>query len=809
MLKYLKANCLVVLACLSLIDVSQAALVTLHHGKTETGRIGEIHGSEFQFFARDVYILNASHITAIEVDPDLSGEALAEDRKNVAKIRLLIDKRNIVVDTLQEQVRQWLDAQDYDALESRADQLTREQTRWEDGSWVIEDFFAALTDDIHRRSVAKINRRLEQLEAWVAARPESGAANLGLIQVLEKKAWAHRGGGYSSTITQDDWKKFRTLIQLAADVTETISAQGYESPMLYANKIWLSNLLGVDKNRLKQLARQSVAAYPDFYPAHTSTYFALLPRWYGEPGELKRFTNVVSFKIMKTHPEAIYLAHRRFYDALEPKKYADINFNWTHIQTGFDSFRKKYYVNDADYHLMAMLACLHGDKEAARRYFAATLGHWNYLSERIWEEQSRLESYRSWAEREDSPQYETIKRTILTSNGPGITRMLRSNPDLIGTFLLRDLYGDTMLHLLVERNDQRILAILADYGIDMESRNASGYTPLQWAVYLGRDASLAALITLGADIESRRGQRGDQAIHIAAEHGFNSTLEILLQQDPEIAASLNHNQSLPLHLAAWNGHIEAVQYLLEQQPEAIDRQDKFLYTPLQYAVQRGYLHIVKYLVDQGANPGLLDNSGYTSLSLARKQRFSEIEAFLRSVGAPDSEVIDTAAQTKRTQEILEQSSQYLNPRDYQKAIEIYRKALAEDPDYSPTYSGLALIAFHFEKDYAKADQYSDKAIELDPDEPENYYWKARANLELGRTDVYPPLFRKYIDMAPDTFNAIDLKQNRSRLLDSDSERKWRKVRYIIAAQAPKVLTALALIGLLVTMLVVVRRRRQS
>ncbi len=176
---------------------------------------------------------------------------------------------------------------------------------------------------------------------------------------------------------------------------------------------------------------------------------------------------------------------------------------------------------------------------------------------------------------------------------------------------------------------------------------------------------------------------------------------------------------------------------------------------------------MKFLVESGADTGLKNKAGYTPLSFARKNGFSEIESYLQDFGAADSQVVDVSEKLKRASEIYNESNQYFNRKDYKKAIGIYQKSLEVYPDYYLAYAALAQVAFEFEKDFVKADKYYDKSIELNPEYVENYYWKGRTNYNLNRPEIYRPLFQKYIELAPDTYNTIDLKKNWSHLLTEE------------------------------------------
>ena len=422
-----------------------------------------------------------------------------------------------------------------------------------------------------------------------------------------------------------------------------------------------------------------------------------------------------------------------------------------------------------------------------------------------------MNRFLKWANTKESPEHKQIVEAFLRDNFESFSDLIESVKQIREVFFEKDIFGNTMLHNLAETNAPEYLDKISSVGINLDVYNDYGYTALHLAARAGRSRNVKILLKNGVDIFITRQNKRNNAAHIAAKKGFEKVLSILLDKAPSLIATKGHNGSSPLHLAAWDGYLDTVKFLVGKSTNELNMQDDYQYTPLHYAIDRGYQEIVRFLVENGADPGIKNNKGHTALSFARVKRFNQIESYLKGIDAPDAQVVDNSANIKKAEEIYELSGQYFNKKDFEKAREIYFQALEYYPDYYLAYAELAQVAYDFEKDYIQADKYFDKSIELNPEFLENYYWKGRVNYELNRPEIYKPLFAKYVELAPDTYNSQDLKKNWAHLLNDNNslnrESDW--VSRLIRLSRENLNSIAAGLGILVLLLLLYRVRSRN
>ena len=140
---------------------------------------------------------------------------------------------------------------------------------------------------------------------------------------------------------------------------------------------------------------------------------------------------------------------------------------------------------------------------------------------------------------------------------------------------LTDNNGETPLHLAACKNVECV-ELLIHAGSDINKVDVIwGWTPLHWAVALGKPDCLKALIAAGADINKQASEKcnGYTPLCLAASvHNWQSvenkkSVEILISAGAQITKTdLNGNP--PLYAAITNMHYEIAQILIERYLES-------------------------------------------------------------------------------------------------------------------------------------------------------------------------------------------------------------------------------------------------
>ena len=98
--------------------------------------------------------------------------------------------------------------------------------------------------------------------------------------------------------------------------------------------------------------------------------------------------------------------------------------------------------------------------------------------------------------------------------------------------MLSDTWHATPLHRAVYENDLDMLRALLESGVDMQARNAHGWTALHTAAYLNRVDALEVvlLFTAGSDkVLAALTDLGHTALHLACSRGNTEVVRMLIK----------------------------------------------------------------------------------------------------------------------------------------------------------------------------------------------------------------------------------------------------------------------------------------
>jgi uncharacterized protein len=190
------------------------------------------------------------------------------------------------------------------------------------------------------------------------------------------------------------------------------------------------------------------------------------------------------------------------------------------------------------------------------------------------------------------------------------------------------------LHAAAAQGSADDIRRLAEMGADPNTRDSNGRTPLHLAAFRGHGAAAQALITAGADSALLDNQRYD-AVTIVAVRDDLPTLKALLAVGASAKLITSIYDSTALIAAAHLGH-DGVVRELARAGAPLDHINNLGWTALIEAVILGdggprHTETVRALVEAGANPGIPDPNGVTSLQHAKSRNYRTIASILRQV----------------------------------------------------------------------------------------------------------------------------------------------------------------------------------
>ena len=197
----------------------------------------------------------------------------------------------------------------------------------------------------------------------------------------------------------------------------------------------------------------------------------------------------------------------------------------------------------------------------------------------------------------------------------------------------------TPLHFAAEWNEVAAIQLLVGEGVNINVKDAEGYTPLLLATLENNAPAVQALCALGADVSLRVKtnfcfETDDfAALDLAAYYGWTDIMNVLIKHGSDVNALSSKGYSA-LHKAAEGNEVGAVDVLVEA-GAAIHGTAGFD-SPLHMAVEGKAIQAIHALVRHGANPEWTEGLRETPLLRAVMLRHSgSVNALLAAGASPN------------------------------------------------------------------------------------------------------------------------------------------------------------------------------
>lgn len=223
-------------------------------------------------------------------------------------------------------------------------------------------------------------------------------------------------------------------------------------------------------------------------------------------------------------------------------------------------------------------------------------------------------------------------------------------------------YGQELILLAAEFGNSKIIELLLEHGVNIDTQNQAGYTPLRIAINNNQNSIVDVLLEHKADVHipSKSGntpiciavQRGNyKCVQLLLIYGANANdkdssgssllrlairksnkaiIKLLLDDGADVYAK--SGGETVLHTAAAQSDPEIVQWLLDKVAN-INEYNQKGYTPLRVAINSGNINIVKLFLERGVDPNIPSKSGTPPFCIAAGGKVHEIVQLLLKYGA--------------------------------------------------------------------------------------------------------------------------------------------------------------------------------
>ena len=182
-----------------------------------------------------------------------------------------------------------------------------------------------------------------------------------------------------------------------------------------------------------------------------------------------------------------------------------------------------------------------------------------------------------------------------------------------------------LLILALRRGESSVALSLIESGVDLNSQDKNGNSPLHWASSFRRYEYIdivLALIKKGADLNIQN-RHGSTPLHLSCRHGQKDIALTLIEKGADLN-SQDEDGNSPLHLASgynsWYSRYKQttdIALTLIIAGADLNIQNNFGNTPLHRASRYGNKNIALALIENGADIEIENSLGYTAFDLAR------------------------------------------------------------------------------------------------------------------------------------------------------------------------------------------------
>jgi hypothetical protein len=300
-----------------------------------------------------------------------------------------------------EHVQTLLDQGNYAELENIAQANRSERGRFVAGDWRNNSFFNAVVWISPGEPLKDVDyqHQFEKLKKWQLARPESSAAKIALAKLSVNYAFFARGTGYANTVSNRQWKQFRTRTAIAKQALLEAASLKERDPHWYFVMEGIAQNEGWEKADMRELLDQALAFEPDYFQFYRAYSYYILPQWYGDSGEIPAFAAEVASK----HPEPagsilyfqIVSTLTGYYKgATGELRTAD----WQKLQVGFANLQAGYGLSDLNANRFAEMATVFSDRHVAHEAFS----HIIKRDTDVWVTEDSFQQARAWANAPDN-----------------------------------------------------------------------------------------------------------------------------------------------------------------------------------------------------------------------------------------------------------------------------------------------------------------------------------------------------------------------------------------------------------------------
>jgi hypothetical protein len=286
---------------------------------------------------------------------------------------------------------------DFVQLEREAQQVRASKSRLKGGVWKLFAFYDGVDTPSSNSDSSNSDweAHILAVKKWVAAYPNSATARIVLAESYVNRGWAARGSGYSNTVSDSGWNLLREQTELAKSTLLDAARLEEKCPFWYESMQVIARNEGWPKQDMRTLFDEAIAFEPTYYHFYREYANTLLPKWYGEEGEIQAFAEEVSKRLGEPDGSIIYFEIASMLACQCDREMDSLaKMSWPRVTKGYSDLQRLYGTSNLKMNRFAYMSVLSGDKISARDTFITLGDSWN---DDVWPSAEAFETAKRWA----------------------------------------------------------------------------------------------------------------------------------------------------------------------------------------------------------------------------------------------------------------------------------------------------------------------------------------------------------------------------------------------------------------------------
>jgi len=300
---------------------------------------------------------------------------------------------------IRKQAAALLQARDYDELEALAQDYRTNREMFSDGRVKLGCVYDGVVDMNESASEGSWKARIQELDLWLKAKPESPTAPVALAKEWIDFAWKARGHGYAGTVKDRAWKLFGERTDQAHAILAEAAKLPVKCPVYWSAMQSLAVNEGWAKEEYERLFQEAVRENPGYWPYYYSKAIYLMQRWYGEPGEWEKFAESAGNKLGGDDGDMLYtriVCSQRDLNVYT-NIYTETQISWDRTKHGFELLHEQYPDSLWITSEYCLALGMNAEKEPAKKLFPEMKGQVDLT---VWITDEFYQHFREWL---DSP----------------------------------------------------------------------------------------------------------------------------------------------------------------------------------------------------------------------------------------------------------------------------------------------------------------------------------------------------------------------------------------------------------------------